>query len=268
MLTRYTTQTFDPHHIIQDLQLDVTRASEWLTSPRGFNTLPIAIHTHTDDFYYGERHLLPQYKNTELERLWNTLDRPGECQVMVMDSGRCYRSHCDVDNRWQFALSAGESYLIDTENQHLWPTQMDGCLYYLNTTYVHSAANFSFSPRFQIVIRQRLQRNELYNPIPVWMHHASQDVTHKNYSRYRWDQLVQSWLNCNINQTRTVDHLQGDISSATSDIAIMFDVEASKLSEVLTLAQDAQCDVKIGDKITSADKSIIGQTSMKTILKK
>lgn len=268
MMIRYTTQTFDPMHIIQDLQLDTSRAAEWLTSPRGFNTVPIAIHTHTDDFYYGERHLLPQYKNTELERLWNTLDRPGECQLMVMDSGRCYRSHCDIDNRWQFALSTDESYLIDIENQHLWPTQMDGYLYYLNTTYVHSAANFSFSPRFQLIFRQRLQRNELHDPITVWMHHPSQDTTHKNHSRYCWDKRVQSWLNCNINQTRTVDNFQGDIGSATSDIAIMFDVEASIIPDVLALAQETSCDIEIGELITSTHRSFVGQTSIAAILKK
>ena len=268
MITLYTTQTFDSAQIIQDLQLDTSRADEWLTSPRGFNTIPISIHTHTDDFYYGERHLLPQYKNTELERLWNTLDRPGECQVMVMDSGRCYRSHCDVDNRWQFALSSDESFIVDIENQHLWPTRADGRLYYLNTTFPHSAANFSYSPRFQLIFRQRLQRNCLINPVKIWMHHASSDTEHKNHSRYCWDKRVQSWLNCNINQTHTVDCFEGDIGSATSDIAIMFDVEASVVPEVLALAQETGCDVELDDEITSAHRYLVGDTSITAILKK
>jgi hypothetical protein len=100
------------------------------------------------------------------------------------------------------------------------------------------------------------------------MHHASSDTQHKNYSRYCWDKRVQSWLNCNINQMHTVDGFEGDIGSATSDIAIMFDAEASIIPEVLALAQETGCDVVLDDEITSAHRWLVGTTSITAILKK
>ena len=66
----------------------------------------------------------------------------------------------------------------------------------------------------------------------------------------------------------TVDGFEGDIGSATSDIAIMFDVEASVVPEVLALAQETGCDVELDDEITSAHRYLVGDTSISAILKK
>ncbi len=268
MITQYSVQSFDTAQIIEDLQLDIATAHQWLTSPRGFNTIHCSIHSHEQDFFYADRTLNCNLHNTEFERLWNTLDRPGEAQIQIIDSTRCYRSHCDIDNRWHFNLTGDDSFLVDIENQHLWPTRVDGRLYYLNTTFPHSAVNFGMRPRIQLVIRQCLRKNSLTDPVKCWLHHPSEDTTHKNASRYLWDKCVQSWLNIHINTLGVVTDFQGDLALPSSDVAIQFKIESTHLREIDDLAKRAGLVVKIGDKITSADESLVGQTSMSTILKK
>lgn len=271
MIHKYSTKMFDTtaiaHALSSDL-LDTEKLQKVLTSPRGFNSFPLQMHTTNNNFFYGERQLLDRYKGTEFERLWNSLESPGEAQIQVLDRGRCYIGHCDVDDRYHITLFGNNSYLIDIEKNNLFPTEIDNTVWFLETSTKHTAANFGTVPRVQLVIRKLLNKNKLKNPIPVFLHLQSEDTHFKNAARYKFDTMVQSFINIGINKNKTVDQFKGDLATASSDVAVYFEIEQDCLADVEQLASDVDCVVKVGNDITQHDMSLLGKTSMSTILKK
>ena len=271
MIHKYSTKTFDTTALTNALSrdlLDTEKLQTVLTSPRGFNSFPLEIHTTTDDFFYGERKLLDRYKGTEFEKLWNSLERPGEAQIQVLDRGRCYLGHCDVDDRYHMTLFGNNSYLIDIEKNNLFPTEVDHTVWFLETSTKHTAANFGTVPRVQLVIRKLLNKNSLKNPVPVYLHLQSKDKHFKNATRYNFDVMVQSFINTGINKNKTIDQFKGDLATASSDVAVYFEIEQDCLIDVEQLAKNVGCILKIDNSITEHDRSLLGTTSMNTILKK
>jgi hypothetical protein len=165
-------------------------------------------------------------------------------------------------------LFGNNSYLIDIEKNNLFPTLVDNTVWFLETSTKHTAANFGTVPRVQLVIRKLLNKNSLRHPVPVHLHLQSEDKHFKNATRYNFDVMVQSFINTGINKNKTIDQFKGDLATASSDVAVYFEIEQDCLADVEQLASDVDCVVKVGNNVTQYDMSLLGTTSMSTILKK
>ena len=89
----------------------------------------------------------------------------GEARVIVMEPGHSYSAHADVDDRWHLTLDADESYLVDLKNQKMYKLVADGTLYLMDSGRLHTASNYGYKPRYQLVIRKRLKGRILDNPV-------------------------------------------------------------------------------------------------------
>ena len=89
----------------------------------------------------------------------------GEARVIVMEPGQSYSAHADIDDRWHLTLDADESYLVDLQNEKMWKLIADGNLYLMDSGRLHTASNYGYKPRFQLVIRKRLKGRHLENPV-------------------------------------------------------------------------------------------------------
>lgn len=137
---------------IYDLVKNLPTGKNVLTKPRG-------------DFFYDPHILDEQYKGTEIEKVLDLIPMHGEARVIVMEPGQSYSAHADVDDRWHLTLDADESYLVDIKNQKMYKLVADGTLYLMDSGRLHTASNYGYKPRYQLVIRKRLKGRILDNPV-------------------------------------------------------------------------------------------------------
>ncbi|HBY66921.1 MAG TPA: hypothetical protein DEG69_03610 [Flavobacteriaceae bacterium] len=137
---------------IYDLVKNLPTGKNVLTKPRG-------------DFFYDPHILDEQYKGTEIEKVLDLIPMHGEARVIVMEPGQSYSAHADVDDRWHLTLDADESYLVDRKNQKMYKLVADGTLYLMDSGRLHTASNYGYKPRYQLVIRKRLKGRILDNPV-------------------------------------------------------------------------------------------------------
>ena len=137
---------------IYNLVKNLPTGKNVLTKPRG-------------DFFYDPHILDEQYKGTEIEKVLDLIPMHGEARVIVMEPGQSYSAHADVDDRWHLTLDADESYLVDLKNQKMYKLVADGTLYLMDSGRLHTASNYGYKPRYQLVIRKRLKGRILDNPV-------------------------------------------------------------------------------------------------------
>ena len=137
---------------IYNLVKNLPTGKNVLTKPRG-------------DFFYDPHILDEQYKGTEIEKVLDLIPMHGEARVIVMEPGQSYSAHADVDDRWHLTLDADESYLVDLKNEKMYKSIADGTLYLMDSGRLHTASNYGYKPRYQLVIRKRLKGRILDNPV-------------------------------------------------------------------------------------------------------
>lgn len=188
----------------------------------------------TGDFFYDPWVLKDEYKNTELENLFNRLESPGQVRVNVLEEGKCYQQHADIDDRYHLSLDGAECYLVDLTNGQLHPTIKDDLVYEMDAGRLHSAVNFGYYPRRQLVIRKLLQRNRLSNPISVAL-----KATPVPRLRYNFDQTFSVWLN-KANKLGVITNF-----NKRTETHISFDVESANLKEVNQLVYQSGLPIEI-----------------------
>ena len=160
----------------------------------------LSLNQPTGDFFYDPWIIRPEFENTVWEEILKTIpDNIGEARLIKLDPGTCYRSHSDIDDRWHLSILGERSYLVDLENDIMYPTVQDDHWHLINTGIKHSAVNFGSKPRTQLVVRKLLQRNQLKNPIKVSI--TLIKVTEDR--RFIFDDIISPWLN-NANKTGTL----------------------------------------------------------------
>jgi len=145
----------------------------------------------TGMFFYDPWELLPQYKDTPLEVLYNKLPEAGQARVMVMNAGTCYSEHADIDDRYHLTLEAESSYLIDMDSDFMHCTTINNTVSLMNGSTIHTAANFGHIPRAELVVRKLLKHNTLKDPVNINLT-TRYDVF---VERYRFDIVFSPWLN-------------------------------------------------------------------------
>jgi len=186
----------------------------------------------TGDFFYDPWVLKDEYKETELEILFNKLETPGQVRVNVIAEGTAYQQHADIDDRYHLALDGIESYLVDLTEQKLYPTIKDNNVYLMDTSRLHSAVNFGYYPRKQVVIRKLLKRNKLKDPVSIKL-----VATPVPRLRYNFDQTVSVWLN--------KANKQGIITNfAHKELEVSLDIEGSEIAHLEKVIDDLPIQIK------------------------
>jgi hypothetical protein len=162
----------------------------------------VELNKPTGNFFYDAWEIKDEYENSVWKKIIDTLPFPkGEARLIKLDPGTCYRSHADIDDRWHLSIVGEKSYLIDLENDQLYPTEIDCKWHIIDTSLRHSAANFGSKPRIQLVVRKLLDRCVLLNGIEI-------SITLKKIiddRRYVFDDMVSPLLNRLSKQNKMSD---------------------------------------------------------------
>jgi hypothetical protein len=148
------------------------------------------INEPTGNFFYDPWKIRPEYQNTVFEDLLNSLPKNiGEARIIVLKPGTCYHSHTDIDDRYHINLQGQYSFLINIDNEQMYPTIKDGEWYEMDAGNRHVAANFGSIDRIQIVVRKLLNFTTLSD---------SKEITIKPIGekpRFLFDDQISPWLN-------------------------------------------------------------------------
>lgn len=151
------------------------------------------INEPTGNFFYDSWKIKDEYKGTVWEQLLSALPDPiGEARIILLEPGKCYQSHADIDDRYHLNLSGTQSFLINIEREHMEKLKCDGVWYHMNAGYLHSAVNFGRTVRAQLVVRDLLVRNTLTDPVPITI--VSNGIG-ADQARFVFDNTLSPWLN-------------------------------------------------------------------------
>jgi hypothetical protein len=153
----------------------------------------LSLNVPTGDFFYDRWEIKSEFKNTIWDEILKTLpDHIGEARLIVLSPGRAYQTHADIDDRYHLNLLGNNSYLIDLDHQQMFPIECDNCWYHMSTQNRHTAANFGYIDRVQLVVRQLLKNNLLDESATIKI---CATITDADRARFIFDDQLSPWLN-------------------------------------------------------------------------
>jgi len=179
----------------------------------------------TGRFFYDKWRIKEEFVGTAWEQLLAMLPVHGEARLIYLRSATCYTTHSDIDDRYHLNLKGGYSYLIDLDSQQLHPIMQDGCWYDMNAGPRHTAANFGYTDRVQLVVRQLLRDSKLHKPLSIRL---SSNIDDLEMARFIFDDTISPWLNT-INKR----HLINDFRLKGPDV--LFNLEELYLPSLLEI---------------------------------
>ena len=163
------------------------------------------INQPTGDFFYDPWEIKPEYKGTVWEQLLNDLGEiKGEARVITLTSKSNYVSHCDIDDRFHLNLSGEFCYLIDLNTDTMYPTRKDGIWYSIDTSKLHTAANFGNIYRHQLVVRKLLTHCRIKEPIDITIFPV---IDNLDSARFLFDHRISPLLN-SANKQKLIDNFK------------------------------------------------------------
>lgn len=193
------------------------------------------INEPTGDFFYDPWQLKNEFKKEPIVNLFNQLGPVGQARIIVIKPGYNYPAHADIDDRYHVTLQGEHSYLIDLDNFKMYPTLVDDCCYLMDTARVHTAANFGYMDRIQLVIRKLLHNVQLKDPVNVKL-----KLIDPPYNwRYLFDQTVSVWLNL-TNKKNLIKNFK-----QISEYEINFVLEKICVNELETILKKVKFEYKI-----------------------
>lgn len=189
----------------------------------------------TGDFFYDPWKLKSEWQTKELVQLFNTLGPVGEARIIVMKPGFTYLAHSDIDDRYHVTLQGEHSYLIDLVNTKMYPTVTDNCCYLMDTAHIHTAVNFGYLDRIQLVIRKLLERGQITNRTHVKIKAENPPYN----SRYLFDNSFSVWLN-KANKKKILDNF---VTISQEEVSL--DLEREYLQELKNISNNCGFAVQI-----------------------
>jgi hypothetical protein len=157
-----------------------------------FDETKISLNEPTGRFFYDKWDTKPEYRHTFWHGILESLPfDKGEARVIKLDPGTTYMSHTDIDDRWHLTLQAEKSYLIDLDDEKMFPTEADGIWYKMDAGKRHVASNFGSIPRLQLVVRKLLKESQEKNLVNVKISPKQESYDY----RYKFDNIISPWLN-------------------------------------------------------------------------
>ena len=189
----------------------------------------------TGDFFYDEWKLEDKWLGTPVEDLLSQLPNHGEARVIVLSPGQSYCAHADIDDRWHVTLDAEQSYLIDLDNNKNYKLEVDDEVYVMDSGRIHTATNFGFKPRYQLVIRKLLKRNDLQDPVT-----AKIELIDPPYNvRYLFDKSFSILLN-QLEKEGKINNFR-----RTNNNSIALDIEKEEVQQLIDLEKTCGFKYKI-----------------------
>jgi len=187
----------------------------------------------TGDFFYDPWRLKEEFEGTVWEDVWCSLPvDTGQARVIVMDSPSCYTQHADIDDRYHLNIVSNRDFLIDLENQTMYPLHTDGVWYTMDAGKLHTAITVGETQRVQLVVRHLLKNNNLTDRQTVKI------ITKGAQPRYLFDNFLSPWLN-RANKNGIIANFK------TQQETVMFDIEKKSLNDLLHhLPHDFDIEVK------------------------
>ena len=152
----------------------------------------ITINSPTGNFFYDPWKIKPEYSGSIWEKILESLPYDlGEARIIKLDPGESYMAHADIDNRWHLNLTGEHSYLIDLDAGKMHLLELDYSWYTMDAGKIHVATNFGSIDRWQIVVRQLLQKTVETDLISIIIQPSR---VQRDY-RYRFDKFISPFLN-------------------------------------------------------------------------
>jgi hypothetical protein len=185
----------------------------------------ITINQPTGDFFYDDWELKSEYKDTAIEHIYSSLPkRKGEARIISLSGGEAYSSHADIDDRYHLNLSGDRSFLIDLDNRTMHETQTDGCWYLMDAGRKHSAVNFGYKIRYQLVVRKLLDKGNIKEPINFKI--TVKENINLDTARFIFDDVISSCLNI-LNKEGFLDNFSysNNVIKFTTDAQHVYKLE-------------------------------------------
>lgn len=180
----------------------------------------------TGRFFYDKWSIKEEFKNTVWEELLSMLpENIGEARLIYLRSATCYTTHSDIDDRYHLNLKGGYSYLINLDTKDMFSVSQDRVWYDMNAGPRHTACNFGYCDRVQLVVRQLLRDSKLHNPIQITL---SSNISDLEMARFIFDDTISPWLN-NANKR----HIINDFKLSGPDV--VFNLEKQYLQSLLEI---------------------------------
>lgn len=138
---------FDIEPIIEQVkQLSMTSRSLVLNETKG-------------NILSGDYTTKPEFVDTPLGYVLECMGDIGEARLLRLDTQETYTAHTDPDDRYHLNIISNEhSYLIDLETNTMHSLPVDGYIYYMDTSVVHTAVNFGSRERIHLNVRARMPK--------------------------------------------------------------------------------------------------------------
>lgn len=176
----------------------------------------LTINQPTGNFFYDPWEVKEEFKGTVWETLLNTLPLDiGEARIIALAHGTTHMSHTDIDDRYHLSITGQYSFLINIDDEKMYPTIADGQWYEMNTGLRHVAANFGSYDRAQLVIRKLLNNANLKNYTNITIKPVCENP------RFEFDDLISPWLN-KINK----QHLINSFNILQDGVSFNLDIDA------------------------------------------
>jgi hypothetical protein len=151
------------------------------------------INSPIGNFFYDPWKIKEEYQGTVWEKLLLCLPKDiGEARIILLEPGKCYQVHADIDDRYHLNLAGTDSFLIDLKDHKMYELSSDCYWYNMDAGIVHSAVNFGRTIRIQLVVRQLLKNAVLKDPVPVKI---SFDNLTPEHARFIFDSKISPILN-------------------------------------------------------------------------
>jgi hypothetical protein len=193
----------------------IKQAQQWQ-----FHDRKMVVNEPTGNFFYDPWTVKEKYKGSVWDQLLSALPlNIGEARIIVLEPGKTYMAHADIDDRWHLNIDGTQSYLIDLTDKKMFELTADGIWYVMDAGRLHVASNFGQVLRIQLVVRKLLMRCKLTNTIKVKIEPAYDQHDY----RYTFDNIVSPWLN-RLNKYGAMNNFKHQ------DLAVEFDIAESVLS--------------------------------------
>ena len=151
------------------------------------------INKPTGRFFYDPWEVKEEFKNTPWDQILQSLPvQFGEARIIILEPGKCYQAHADLDDRYHLNIISDEAYLIDLENSELHRLETDGVWYDMDAGRRHTAMNIGRCTRVQLVVRQLLKDSVLTNGVPITISFENIGTDH---ARFIFDDSLSPVLN-------------------------------------------------------------------------
>jgi hypothetical protein len=189
----------------------------------------MTINKPTGNFFYDPWEIKEEYKDTVWGRIINTLPEDiGEARIITLKYGNCYQSHGDIDDRYHLSISGQYSYLINLETNEMHFLKNDGMWVEMDAGFKHSAANFGYINRVQLVVRKLLNRNILKDPQAIKIEYIGRS---KDEARFKFDNIISPWLN-KANKRKIITDFSSNVDN------VKFKIEKIKINELMKVISE------------------------------